>query len=242
MVRFTLLTIFDKCNFGDCDFSFLLTSQPPLISFSKKWWHLPFFPAVKFAEADKMSVLERSGLCHSEATNIGHLEKSYLAGGDREYLSTEKKTDENSFYVTQWMPWQYSLYLRHWSRRPNLVNTWHQKYFIFVRMMANILRDKLISFGWLFAFSYTLFWIWSLQVVFEVSLLLQQQHCCTTLVFCHSYALNELSTLAAALACLHKAKLSKKSVSKTLVQVLLIQHGERSELRLPKFKQCYQTG
>ena len=38
-----------------------------------------------------MSVLERSGLCHSEATNIGHLEKSYLAGGDREYLSTEKK-------------------------------------------------------------------------------------------------------------------------------------------------------
>ena len=113
------------------------------------------------------------------------------------------------------MPWQYSLYLRHWSRHPNLVNTWHQKYFIFVRMMANILRDKLISFGWLFAFSYTLFWIWSLQVVFEVSLLLQQQHCCTTLVFCHSYALNELSTLAAALACLHKAKLSKKSVSKT---------------------------
>ena len=95
MVRFTLLTIFDKCNFGGytlgCDFSFLLTSRPPLISFSRTWWHLPFFPAVKFAEADKMSVLERSGLCHSEATNIGHLEKSYLAGGDREYLSTEKK-------------------------------------------------------------------------------------------------------------------------------------------------------
>ena len=45
-----------------------------------------------------MSVLERSGLCHSEATNIGHLEKSYLAGGDREYLSTEKN-GENSFYV-----------------------------------------------------------------------------------------------------------------------------------------------
>ena len=151
--------------------------------------------------------------------------------GDREYLSTEKKR-ENSFYVlfqsTQWMPWQYSLYLRHWSRHPNLVNTWHQKYFIFVRMMANILRDKLISFGWLFAFSYTLFWIWSLQVVFEVSLLLQQQHCCTTLVFCHSYALNELSTLAAALACLHKAKLSKKSVSKTVVQVLLIHGVEKS--------------
>ena len=162
--------------------------------------------------------------------------------GDREYLSTEKN-GENSFYVLfQITQWQNSLYLRHWSRHPNLVNTWHQKYFIFVRMMANILRDKLISFGWLFAFSYTLFWIWSLQVVFEVSLLLQQQHCCTTLVFCHSYALNELSTLAAALACLHKAKLSKKSVSKTLVQVLLIQHGERSELRLPKFKLCYQTG
>ena len=48
-----------------------------------------------------MSVFERSGLCHSEATNIGHLEKSYLAGGT---VSTEKKTGENSFYVTQLMP------------------------------------------------------------------------------------------------------------------------------------------
>ena len=44
-----------------------------------------------------MSVLERSGLCHSEATNIGHLEKSYLAGGDREYLSTEKKNRRKIF-------------------------------------------------------------------------------------------------------------------------------------------------
>ena len=98
MVRFTLLTIFDECNFGDCDFSFLLTSQPPLISFSKKWWHLPFFPAVKFAEADKMSVLERSGLCHSEATNIGHLEKSYLAGGT-ESTCQQKEKNRRKFFL-----------------------------------------------------------------------------------------------------------------------------------------------
>ena len=54
-----------------------------------------------------MSVLERSGLCHSEATNIGHLEKSYLAGGT-ESTCQQKKTGENSLYVlfqsAQWMP------------------------------------------------------------------------------------------------------------------------------------------
>ena len=38
-----------------------------------------------------MSVLERSGLCHSKATNIGHLEKSYLAGGT-ESTCQQKKT------------------------------------------------------------------------------------------------------------------------------------------------------
>ena len=43
-----------------------------------------------------MSVLERSGLCHSEATNIGHLEKSYLAGGT-ESTCQQKKTAKIHF-------------------------------------------------------------------------------------------------------------------------------------------------